>query len=551
MKKMNYYTLSEVNQVQNPKKRKKIITNKEIINQNPVKVIKPTITKINSINNNFTNSNLNFLKNKDDYEEEFEIIEPSLQNTIKKSNEKIPISNNTHLSNRNLNSINTGFTSTADSKSLNYYQNVNEGSLSEQENKMKIIKKPNKISGLSARELMDIVDRRKKILGLETNYSNNSINNLKDKSSDIQTSLYYHNYNYFNDVSNSIEDNNFINMSFSQINTLKLSNIKNKSFKRKLPINPSKDIVNCIFDDNENEKDNMIYNSENINNNIIENNIFEIEKKDETSNNTNSKIEESIFNIEKNSDDEEEEVKFNEFKIELNDDRSIDKNSKDKSVILNISISSPVKLSISSSSSSLNKEEVTQFDELTEVKENIQNETKDIIDINFSLFNNNNKKDDTITKQKINFFEETLNKIPKKICKDQINNNLLKLLPPSPNISGNKNIIKFTKNKYCKEIIKEEKHVRQMKSFDINKDRKIDFQHSDYCILKTSSLEKKSNRSYSKSSRNKKLRQVGNYSDYYKNKVNEIFDVKRLNKGKKINTNNNKQHIILKVNNKK
>ncbi len=90
-----------------------------------------------------------------------------------------------------------------------------------------------------------------------------------------------------------------------------------------------------------------------------------------------------------------------------------------------------------------------------------------------------------------------------------------------------------------------------MKSFDINKDRKIDFQPSDYCILKTSSLEKKSNRSYSKSSRNKKLRQVGNYSDYYKNKVNEIFDVKRLNKGKKINTNNNKQHIILKVNNKK
>ena len=550
MKKMNYYTLSEVNQVQNPKKRKKIITNKEIINQNPVKVIKPTITKINSINNNFTNSNLNFLKNKDDYEEEFEIIEPSLQNTIKKSNEKIPISNNTHLSNRNLNSINTGFTSTADSKSLNYYQNVNEGSLSEQENKMKIIKKPNKISGLSARELMDIVDRRKKILGLETNYSNNSINNLKDKSSDIQTSLYYHNYNYFNDVSNSIEDNNFINMSFSQINTLKLSNIKNKSFKRKLSINPSKDIVNCIFDDNENEKDNMIYNSENINNNIIENNIFEIEKKDETSNNTNSKIEESIFNIEKNSDDEEEEVKFNEFKIELNDDRSIDKNSKDKSVILNISISSPVKLSISSSSSSLNKEEVTQFDELTEVKENIQNETKDIIDINFSLFNNNNKKDDTITKQKINFFEETLNKIPKKICKDQINNNLLKLLPPSPNISGNKNIIKFTKNKYCKEIIKEEKHVRQMKSFDINKDRKIDFQHSDYCILKTSSLEKKSNRSYSKSSRNKKLRQVGNYSDYYKNKISEIVDIKRFNKGKKINTNKNKKHIILKVNSK-
>ena len=551
MKKMNnHYSLSTVNQVQNSKKRKKTITNKEIINQNPVKVIKPTITKINSINNNFTNSNLNFLKNKNDYDEEFEIIEPSLQNTIKKSKEKIPIINNTHSSNRNLNSINTGFTSTTDSKSLNIYQNLNDGSLSIKENKMKIIKKPKKIYGLSARELLDIVDRRKKILGLRTNYSKNSINDFKDKSGDMQTSLFY-GHNYFNDISNSIDDNNFINMSFSQINTLKLSNIKNKSIKRKLPNNPSKDIVNFIFDE-ENEKD-YIYHVENINNNIIENNNFEIEKKDDKINNIYSKIEESIFNIEKNSD-EEEELKFNEFKIESNDETSFDKNSKDKSVILNISISSPVKLSISSSSSSLNKEEVTQFDEIRQTKV-IKDETKDIIDINFSLFKNNKKeikRDDTITKQKINFFEETLNKIPKKKCKDQINDNLLKLLPPSPNFSGNKNIIKFAKNKYCKDINKEkEKHVRQMKSFDINKDRKIDFQPSDYCILKTSSLEKKSNRSYSKSSRNKKLRQVGNYSDYYKNKVNEIFDVKRLNKGKKINTNNNKQHIILKVNNKK
>ena len=254
MKKMNnHYSLSTVNQVQNSKKRKKIITNKEINSQNPVKLIKPTITNINSINNNFTNSNLNFLKNKNDYDEEFEIIEPSLQNTIKKSKEKIPIINNTHSSNRNLNSINTGFTSTTDSKSLNIYQNLNDGSLSIKENKMKIIKKPKKIYGLSARELLDIVDRRKKILGLRTNYSKNSINDFKDKSGDMQTSLFY-GHNYFNDISNSIDDNNFINMSFSQINTLKLSNIKNKSIKRKLPNNPSKDIVNFIFDE-ENEKD--------------------------------------------------------------------------------------------------------------------------------------------------------------------------------------------------------------------------------------------------------------------------------------------------------
>ena len=554
MNKMNnQYSLSTVNQVQNSKKRKKILTNKEINIQNPVKLIKPTITNINSINNNFTNSNLNFLKNKNNYDEEFEIIEPSLQNTLKKSKETIQISNNIHLSNRNLNSLITGFTSTADSKSLNIYQNVNDGSLYVKDNKKTIIKKPNKIYGLSARELLDIVERRKKILGLRTNYSNNSMNDYKDKSGEIKTSLFY-GHNYFNDVSNSIDDNNFINMSFSQINTLKLSNIKNKSIKRKCPINPSKDIVNCIFDD-ENEKDIYIENINNNNiienNNFIENNSFEVEKKDEKINNINSKIEESIFNIEKNSDDEEE-LKINEFKIESNNETSFDKNSKDKSVILNISISSPVKLSFSSSSSSLNKEEVTQFDEFIQTK--VQNETKDNIDKNFSLFKNNKKeiiKEDTITKQKNNFCEETLNKISKKICKEQNNDNLLKLLPPSPNFSGNKNIIKFIKNKYCNEKNKEDKYVRQMKSFDINKDRNIDFKQSDYCILKTSSLEKKSNRSYSKRSRNKKIRQVGNYSDYYKNKINEIFDIKRLNKRKKIITNNNKKHIILKVNSKK
>ncbi len=554
MNKMNnQYSLSTVNQVQNSKKRKKILTNKEINKQNPVKLIKPTITNINSINNNFTNSNLNFLKNKNNYDEEFEIIEPSLQNTLKKSKETIQISNNIHLSNRNLNSLITGFTSTADSKSLNVYQNVNDGSLYVKDNKKTIIKKPKKIYGLSARELLDIVDRRKKILGLRTNYSNNSMNDYKDKSGEIKTSLFY-DHNYFNDVSNSIDDNNFINMSFSQINTLKLSNIKNKSIKRKCPIKYSKDIVNCIFDD-ENEKDIYIENINNNNiienNNFIENNSFEVEKKDEKINNINSKIEESIFNIEKNSDDEEE-LKFNEFKIESNNETSFDKNSKDKSVILNKSISSPVKLSFSSSSSSLNKEEVTQFDEFIQTK--VQNETKDIIDINFILFKNNKKdikKEDTNTKQKINFFEETRKKISKKICKEQNNDNLLKLLPPSPNFSGNKNIIKFIKNKYCNEINKEDKYVRQMKSFDINKDRNIDFKPSDYCILKTSSLEKKSNRSYSKRSRNKKIRQVGNYSDYYKNKINEIFDIKRLNKRKKIITNNNKKHIILKVNSKK
>ena len=91
------------------------------------------------------------------------------------------------------------------------------------------MKKPRKNFGLSARELMDIVNKRKKILGIRNNYFNKSNDNFHEKNDDIvQTSLYYD--NYFHDISNSIGENNFINMSFSQVNTLKLSNIKKKNY---------------------------------------------------------------------------------------------------------------------------------------------------------------------------------------------------------------------------------------------------------------------------------------------------------------------------------
>jgi hypothetical protein len=219
--------------------------------------------------------------------------------------------------------------------------------------------------------------------------------------------------------------------------------------------------------------------------------------------------------------------------------------------MLNNSLSSQTKLSISSSNK---EEEVIQIDNnIQNNNEENHNETKDIIDISSNVFNINKKemkKEETITKQKINFFEETLNKIPKKENKDKINENLLKLLPPSPNIMGNRNLIKFAKKKKFNENNKE-KHVRSLKSFDVNKERKIDFQPSDYCILKTSSLEKKSNRSYSKNSRNKKVRQVGKYTDFYKKKINEIVDEKKIKIGINfIKNNNKKKHFILKVKNK-
>ena len=575
MKKMNYqYSLSAISHIQNSKKRKKIVSSNKRNNQNPVKLMKPYLTNFNSISNVFNNSNLNFSKkSKFDFEEEFEIIEPSLQNTIRKSKDIIPINNHTNSSNRNLNSNNTGFTTNADSKSLNLHHNYNDEiycsiSLNEN-NKMKIIKKPIKNYGLSARELMDIVNKRKKILGLRSNYSNHSNDNYHEKSDIVvQNSLYYD--NFFNDPSNSIGDNNFINMSFSQINTLKLSNIKKNTIKKKLVTNPSKDIVNFIFDDIEDEKEKNNINKETINLNINDSNIIRNDNKNNNENNyqkvipdklinhnndkdiNETKVEESLFNIEKNPNEETEINNLNDFKIESNTENTIlDNDSPEKSSMLNNSLSSQTKLSISSSNK---EEEVIQIDNnIQNNNEENHNETKDIIDISSNVFNINKKemkKEETITKQKINFFEETLNKIPKKENKDKINENLLKLLPPSPNIMGNRNLIKFAKKKKFNENNKE-KHVRSLKSFDVNKERKIDFQPSDYCILKTSSLEKKSNRSYSKNSRNKKVRQVGKYTDFYKKKINEIVDEKKIKIGINfIKNNNKKKHFILKVKNK-
>ena len=71
-----------------------------------------------------------------------------------------------------------------------------------------------------------------------------------------------------------------------------------------------------------------------------------------------------------------------------------------------------------------------------------------------------------MTKEKINFFEETLNKIPKKVNNDKINENLLKLLPPSPNIIKKKNLVKFNSKNIFNSGNKKEKHVRNMKSFE-------------------------------------------------------------------------------------
>ncbi len=569
----NQYSQSVINQNQNVKKIKKIICTKRFNNENPVKLIKQSITNLNSIYNKSKNINLNISKklNNNDFEEEFEIIEPNSQkNTIKKSKDIIRINNkdnHSNSSNKNLNSNNTGLTTNADSKSLNLYPNeeINNSISLRENNKMKIIKKPRQNFGLSARELMDIVNKRKKILGIRSNYFNKSKDNFHEKSDDIvQTSLYYDN---FNDVSNSISENNFINMSFSQVNTLKLSNIKKNTIKKKLVINHSKDIANFIFDEEEKEKKKEQNNFENINKLYNGNLKFEIENnnvnnvlKDNKNikinnyiyNNEELKNEETLFHIQKNS----QEINLNDFKIETNnnyDDTFFDKNSIEKSSILNGSISSQVKLSISSSSSN-KEEEVIQFEDNNEIQFKNQNKIKEINEISlFNLKKKEIKKDETMTKEKINFFEETLNKIPKKVNNDKINENLLKLLPPSPNIMKKKNLVKFNSKNTFNSENKKEKHVRNMKSFDIDQERKSDFQPSDYCILKTSSFEKKSNRSGSKNSRNKKLRQVGKYTDFYKNRIigNCVIDKKKKNSFNIEMNNKKKKNVIMKIKNKK
>ena len=154
----NQYFQSSINQLQNVKKIKKIISTKRFNHQNPVKLIKPSITNLNSISNKSKNINLNISKkSKNDLEEEFEIIEPnSPKNSIKKSKDIIRINNkenHSNSSNKILNSNNTGLTTNVDSKSLNLYQNeeINNSISFRENNKMKIMKKPRKNFGLSAK----------------------------------------------------------------------------------------------------------------------------------------------------------------------------------------------------------------------------------------------------------------------------------------------------------------------------------------------------------------------------------------------------------------
>jgi hypothetical protein len=90
MKKMNsQYSFSQYN-LQNSKKRKKIITCKKDNNENPVKLIRPYLLNLNSISNNLNNSNINFSKkSKFENEENFEIIESNIEkNKIKKLKKK-------------------------------------------------------------------------------------------------------------------------------------------------------------------------------------------------------------------------------------------------------------------------------------------------------------------------------------------------------------------------------------------------------------------------------------------------------------------------------
>ena len=83
--------------------------------------------------------------------------------------------------------------------------------------------------------------------------------------------------------------------------------------------------------------------------------------------------------------------------------------------------------------------------------------------------------------------------------------------------------------------------LKRLKSFDIKKE---DFQTSDYCILQTSPLEKKNNRSHSKNSKNKKFRQVSKYTDFYKKKINEIVLEKKIQSN--FQYNDKKKHFMIK-----
>ena len=394
--------------------------------QNPIKLIEKNINTFNKINN-FNNKIKSSIKFQYLTNSQGKNIEN--RNNIKSSEKEKPINyskkNYKKFLNKNLSPNQTGVLTNADSKSLNSRTIFSEDNkyniLSLSDKQINENKNQREITGLAYQDLVNIINRRKIML-------ENKNNNINEKNDIVKTSF---------NIENK-EENNLDNF----------------------PLDKKKenDLFLSISSINSNLKGNQKLNNQNkINNNLINSYEFDIvnidnEKsiiKNEESINT-----ETDFNIENNTELKEltELNNKDDFKIEMNPEN----NSlfQDKTSLLESMTNINLQQSLISITQ---KNEITQIEEFDQEKYKQQNETKEI---NFSTLlnitpNNNNNiiipkskifnSEKEFLKDKINYFDDTIDKYPKKKIKDKvnekyINNNskrsLFENLPQEPLILG-------------------------------------------------------------------------------------------------------------------
>ncbi len=393
--------------------------------QNPIKLIEKNINTFNKINN-FNNKIKSSIKFHYLTNSQGKNIEN--RNNIKSSEKEKPINyskkNYKKFLNKNLSPNQTGVLTNADSKSLNSRTIFSEDNkyniLSLSDKQINENKNQREITGLAYQDLVNIINRRKIML-------ENKNNNINEKNDIDKTS-----FNIENKEENNLDNfpldkkkENDLFLSISSINSNLIGNqkINNQNKKNNNLINSYEfDIVNI-----DNEKS-IIKNEESINT-------------------------ETDFNIENNTELNNKD----DFKIEMNPEN----NSlfQDKTSLLE----SMTNINLQQSLISITQNnEVTQIEEFDQEKYKQQNETKEI---NFSTLlnitpNNNNNivipkskifnSEKEFLKDKINYFDDTIDKYPKKKIKDKvnekyINNNskrsLFENLPQEPLILGKIEIV--------------------------------------------------------------------------------------------------------------
>ena len=559
----------------------------------------------------------------------------------------------------NLNSNNTNYFTSDDSKSFNIHSNFIEDnnsiniSIFEKKKDKQRIKSTRNINGLNYQDLVNIINKRKSIVEKIKTDNKKVINQLNqnviEKNDDgVQTSIIY-NYEEeevpqvypFKNLQRNKSENNAISSNnqnyeeniFSNLRSMNISlNNKNNTFsnrKKEKDLNVIYNIKNMnVIDNNNNIKDKMNKNKINNKNNLINSLEFDLvnfendskinfnkepdinlqRNNEEKKNENNNNINDTDFNIENNIDMQKEIIIQNQnpsfisintkedFKIETNLNSFKNIEDQEKSSIMESMINQQSKSLISSTQ----KNEITELEEYDQDKYKIQNETKEI---NLSLYNfnkekeenennednNNNiiknenkniKEDKNIEEKKINYFEETIEKFPKKEIKDKVNDNLLNLnfnefnnkcqLSKRSNSSNliikktqfqnkryedynfqpknlsknnnknNNNKIKINNTALSNKIISKIP-VPMKKNELFFKINKSDFKISDRENKKIGSCvtldnvfkncnNNNNNNSYKIKNKTKKQRRIDNYSEYYKKKVekNTKDDIKYL-----------------------